>query len=253
VATQAYPTAADQRDDLRARVGQATNVLILSDDECNRCLAAGLRQLNLHAPAWSFGSFLTIAAQQRYAIATVAPSTKIGKMRVFWQPGGGGGTCATPGIFSSLGDLTDFVLVNVLGTSGVIPYIDEASLELNARFNATIERYLGGAGWEAEDGYVYLDPRPSASGDSVYFYAPVQRFATALAVDYEWSEALMSYAEYIAFGLLAGKQSEVAGATCSNGKGVRTMGGTTYLTMRKESHDKFLALVSDGYASVLPL
>jgi hypothetical protein len=220
-------------------VGQGTSTEILSDDEIDECLLAGLLEVNLRDPLWFFSSFTTVANTQRYSIAAMGITTKIGPLEVFWRPGAGDATCSTPGIFSSLGDLHDFILSNILGGAGQIPYIDEAALELNARFNSTLQRYLGGRGWEENDGFVYLEPRPGSGGEAVYFYAPIERFGTAVAVTREYSEALMSFAEYKAALLCMSKQSEVKAARMGGGKSVETMGGEFYWKMAETAKRRF--------------
>lgn len=227
--------------DLRARVGQGTSTAIFTDAIATTCLNAALRVVNKRDPLWLFDSFTTTANQQRYTLTEVGVNaTLIGAMEVFWRPNGGAGTCSTPGIFSYLGDLYDFVLNNLLGGHGQIPYVNESALELNARFNSVVQRYLGGRGWLEKDNFVYLEPRPSAGGDSVYFYAEIARFADPEDVTDDYAEALMAYAEYKAATLLAAQRGGAMSAQLVPGLSVKTDGGATYRAMADAAYQRFL-------------
>lgn len=237
MATQAYASQAAQRQALRYRVGQGTSTEVLDDSEIDECLISALREINRLDPSWYLGHFSAVADQQRYLISAFAPSTKNGPMQVFWGPTGSEGTCSTPGIFTSLGDAYSWMIRNLL-QQGTQIFLDESALEIGARRYAVLQRYLGGKGWEDRDGYVWLDPVPTTPVE-VYYLCPIDRFATALATDGEYSEALMDFATYRAAQLLSGKQSEVVSASGGRGTIVGTSGGKIYFEIADRALKSF--------------
>lgn len=240
MATAAYATQADQRTALRARLGQGTSSEVLSDAEIDECLSAALWETNRRDPLWFFSSFTASANTQRYLATSFAPTNKVGPMEVYWGRSGAGSGCATPGIFSSLGDAYQWMIGQILGGQPGQVLVDTAALEIWAYRYTALQRYLGGRGWEGEDGYVWLDPIPTTA-TAVYYMCPIERYATALSMTREHIEALMDYAVYRGALLMAAKQSEIASVNMAGGKLIGTAGGMVYMRIAEDALARFEA------------
>lgn len=245
MAAQAYADQPALRLALRYRVGQydaaAATDSVLSDAELDEALDAGRNKINKSAAGLSqFGSFQVVAAQQRYTAAQAGfPSSKLGRAKIFWN-GGQSLIADTPSVFGSIDSLTWLFNVMVSGNA-IPPYIDETRLFLASKFNATVERYFGGRGWEGADDYVWLSPIPAASGTSVYWLCPIERYSTALAVTREHSEALMCWAAAQAFTALSAKASEMMKASDGGLVSVWTDGGVRHAEFAKQLKAEFWA------------
>lgn len=223
------------RNALNMRVGQAESGELLSAEEMDECLEAARREINMIRPMWYFSSFAVQNGVQRYAASSVLPNNFLGKVTVFWF-GGSSGACNTLGIFQQYGDIYAFLFGNLVNFTG--QFIDQTRIYESFKQYSTIRRWFGGRAWLERDGYIWLEPVPTAN-DVVYFAAKVPRFPTVLSLDEEYAEPFFDFAEFKACTILALKQSEVAQATYGPGKGVDTAGGRIYADRAKQAERRF--------------
>lgn len=229
-------------NELSMRVGQAECGELLSVDELAACMESARREINTMRPLKYFSSFPVQSGVQRYAADAVLPNNYLEGAQFYWL-GGSSGSCSTIGLFGQYGDIYTFIFNNLVNTGG--QYIDQMRFETVFKQYSIIRRYFNARGWLGDDGYVWLDPVPSAT-DVCYYSADVPRFPTVLSINEKWAEPFFDYAEYKACTLLALKQSEVMRATYGPGKAIETSGGRIYADRAKEARTRFYEAVGAG-------
>lgn len=174
----------------------------MSNVELTEFLDEARREVNQKAQKWTLGSFLTAANTPSYS--PTWPTGKIGKAYVFYGRSQGGDCACDFGPFGMPGA----VAVSI-ATGQPVPMLDEMTLELEARYFSMLDHYFPATAEELPDGKVWLYPVPGDAGISVYYWAPVERFALPADVDAEYANHLLDFATFLSCSAQALKAAEV--------------------------------------------
>lgn len=177
-------TVQELRAELRVRLGYINDTIILpdpavpaalspSETPLDMALREALRAVNKHWPIYGIGSFVTVADQQAYQ---PLPGNGRALVDVFWSDASCSAEFAAAWPSAVVGDLTAALGDVVEGEGGVRLSVQPHALAIMRRHRSTLERYFGRSKTITDRDTVYLSPRPSSAGTTVYFIFSQARF-----------------------------------------------------------------------------
>jgi len=207
-------TLPELRAQLRLRAGFLNDTVLMPDpadpavlspgeSPLDIALADALRAVNRYWPRYSIGSFSTVANQQAYQ---PLPAGGREVVEVFWSEEACDAALANvwpASLQAELGELAGEVVEGEGGTRiAVLP----GALTAFQRHRSTLERWFGRSAVRTDRDTVYLVPRPTTAGTSVYFVYAEDRFdAVGDVTDdlAEVAEAFWCWAEHKTLGIAA--------------------------------------------------
>lgn len=225
----ALGTIPELRAQLRLRAGFLNDTVLMPDPADPAVLSPGetpldialadaLRAINRYWPKYLIGSFTTVADQQSY---TPLPAGGRELVEVFWSDKACDAQLASVWPASLQAELGELAGEVVEGEGGTRIAVMPGALTAFQRHRSTLDRWFGRSSVRTARDTVYLIPKPTSAGTTVYFVYSADRFAAVSDVTDdipELAEAFWLWAE--------SKALEIASAGAGAVKRVRGPDGT---------------------------
>lgn len=183
---------------------------------------------NRRRPGKAISSLTTVALQQIY---DSKPSNAYYVTDVWWHSGDyiplTPNTRYLPESFDFNEQLGGYNVVN-----------DPAMVEEVFRKIESYKNTFNGSGWEAEDGKIWLQPRPDTAGTTVYFMYTYPLYSAITGIDDKWSDCICNMAASHCLNYLAIKRGMIR-----SGKNFTGGGGANELTIAEKYRVKAESLL----------